>query len=80
MVKEKYMKKRASVGPKPLVVMEVQTLEKGLSRMRILNLLEIPFFGKTTTVKFFARLLLSKVKGVYLCMYKMVSIDFNLIK
>jgi hypothetical protein len=60
-------------------VLETQVWERGLEKSRILNLLEVPHFGRSLEINSCVKLLLNCVHGSTLWLDPPVSIDTALI-
>jgi hypothetical protein len=61
------------------MTLQLKEWVKGLQRVGILNLLEIPHFGTSTEINACFKLLLSCVHGGFLWLYKSMSIGTQLI-
>jgi hypothetical protein len=75
---KKYPKK--FIDPQTLFIrVEPKTWETLLDKLGILNLLQIPHFGRSAQINACINMVLSCVHGIYLCLDIVVFIDIELI-
>jgi hypothetical protein len=78
LVPSKYLKKYINEKIQ-MIVIEPQTWEKGLDKDDILNLFDIPHFGRSTEINIYIKLLLRCVHISYLWIDRSISLNTNLI-